>query len=150
MGFETQVNAMGKDGAATAFSHRDYKDLYVWREAVGLVVEVELWAMRCSMRLRRQADEGFVRTSVPLWTHARRAAVAAAAKIAEGHSTRRADLFACYLRSARGHFAELQTALAAAEQLGALAPEGLAALEDMLAGIMGPLNRLIASVQERA
>jgi|GEM_PF-3976069 len=128
---------------------RHHKDLHVWREAVLLVVEVAVWEGRSPARGHGDRDEASTRVADPLWTQARAAAVAAAARIAEGHQTQQAGLFAWHLRAARGHLAELHTALSAAEQLGALSPDGLADLEDMLEGVTGPLSRLIDAVERR-
>jgi four helix bundle protein len=85
-----------------------YRDLVVWRRAMGLA--------EATYRLTRAfpSDERFGLTS-----QARRAAVSVAANIAEGYGRGTRASYAHFVRIAQGSLKELETHLILAERVGA-------------------------------
>ena len=119
-------------------SKRGYKDLFVWREAVAFIPDV--YAVASTF----PAQERFA-----LSDQIRRAAVAIPANIAEGQARYYPREFLHHLRIARGSLAEVHTLFVVAEQVGYIGPEILIELEETIAAIGRPLNRLILILQRR-
>ncbi|HEY7154084.1 MAG TPA: four helix bundle protein [Gemmataceae bacterium] len=94
-------------------SIRDFKDLIVWRKAIGFAKEIYMLT-KCFPK-----EERFGLTS-----QVRRAAVSVSSNIAEGH-TRQGREFVHFLSVARGSLAEVESQLLLAVELDYLSFEKL-------------------------
>jgi four helix bundle protein len=91
---------------------RSYKDLVVWKKAMGLTVEVY------------RITEGFPkRETYGLVSQMRRAAVSIVSNIAEGHARNSTRDYLHHISFARGSAAELETQLLLSVELGYLTEE---------------------------
>ena len=112
-----------------------YRDLQVWRKAMGLVLLV----YRHTQRYPRHEQFG-------LTTQTRRAAVSIPANIAEGQAQQRPGRFQNSLRIALGSAAELETHLEIAKALQYLEQEDadalLSSVDEVGRMIQGPLKSL--------
>ena len=117
---------------------RNHKDLILWQKAMALAVDVH----RLSKLLPR--DELFGLTS-----QLRRAAVSIPSNIAEGAARRSTREFIHFLHIARGSFAELETQLRLACQIGYLTDSALAPVLGRLDEVGRLLNAVISGLRRR-
>jgi four helix bundle protein len=113
---------------------RYYKDLIVWQKAMALVTDV----YRATQPFPKEELFG-------LTSQMRRAAVSIPSNIAEGQGRLTQGEFRQFLGNARGSFAELDTQLLIAQNLGYLKES--AQLFDELAEVGRLLNGLLSSLE---
>ena len=117
---------------------RSYRDLIVWQKAKAFAVDIH------------RSTDTFPRDQLyGLTSQLRRAAVSVPSNIAEGQGRLTMGEFVHFLGQARGSLLELDTQLAIALDLEYLETDIHARLECQAFQILGLLNRLIESVQER-
>ena len=117
---------------------RSYRELLVWQKAKGLAVNVF------------RATETFPRSQLyGLTSQLRRAAVSVASNIAEGQGRLTSGEFLHFLGQARGSLLELDTQLSIGRDLGYLERETYAQLDREGYQVLGLLNRLIESLQQK-
>jgi four helix bundle protein len=117
---------------------RSYRDLFVWRQARSLVVEVY------------RSTEQFPKTEVyGLPSQIRRAAVSIVSNIAEGQGRLTPGEFVHFLGLARGSLLELDTQLLISSDLAYLDPKQYEMLSHEIFQLLGPLNRLIDSLPRK-
>ena len=110
-----------------------YRDLLVWQKAIALVTEIY------------RLTQGFPREELyGLTSQIRRAAVSIPSNIAEGQGRLTRGEFRQFLGQARGSYAELETQLIIAENLGYLSQAGN--LTENLAEVGRLLNGLLTSL----
>jgi four helix bundle protein len=117
---------------------RSYGDLLVWRKAKELAVQIH------------RATDSFPRDQLyGLTSQLRRAAVSIPSNIAEGQGRLTNGEFSHFLGLARGSLLEVDTQLAIAVDLQLMNTEVYAKLDHHAFQILGLLNRLIESMQQR-
>jgi four helix bundle protein len=117
---------------------RNHKDLILWQKAMALTVDVH----RLTARLPKHKI--FALTS-----QIRRAAVSVPSNVAEGSARRTTREFVAFLHIARGSFAELETQLLLARQIGYLADRDLAPVLTRLDEVGRLLNAVITGLRAR-
>jgi four helix bundle protein len=110
-----------------------YHDLFVWQKSIALVTDI----YRMTQDFPRQEIYG-------LRSQIRRAAVSIPSNIAEGQGRLTRDEFRQFLGHARGSYAELETQLIIATNLGYM-PDASELLE-RLAEVGRMLNGLLSSI----
>jgi four helix bundle protein len=117
---------------------RSYRDLLVWRKAKDLAVSIY------------RTTEPFPRDQLyGLTSQLRRAAISVASNIAEGQGRLTPGEFSHFLGQARGSLLELDTQLAIALDLEYLDRENYLRLDSEVFQVLGLLNRLIESMQQK-
>jgi four helix bundle protein len=117
---------------------RSYRELLVWQKAKALAVDVF------------RATETFPRSQLyGLTSQLRRAAVSVASNIAEGQGRLTPGEFLHFLGQARGSLLELDTQLAIGHDLRYFETEMYERLDREGYQVLGLLNRLIQSLQQR-
>jgi len=117
---------------------RSYRDLFVWRQARALVVEVY------------RSTEQFPKTEIyGLTSQIRRAAVSVVSNIAEGQGRLTPGEFVHFLGQARGSLLELDAQLLIASDLSYLHTKRYETLSNQIFQLLGPLNRLIDSLRRK-
>ncbi|HEV2401953.1 MAG TPA: four helix bundle protein [Candidatus Sulfotelmatobacter sp.] len=117
---------------------RSYRDLFVWRQARALVLQVY------------RITELFPRTEIyGLTSQIRRASVSIVSNIAEGQGRLTPGEFVHFLGQARGSLLELDAQLVIASDLTYLNPKQYEALSQEVYQLLGPLNRLIDSLPRK-
>jgi four helix bundle protein len=117
---------------------RSYRELLVWQKAKALAVDVF------------RTTEAFPRSQLyGLTSQLRRAAVSVPSNIAEGQGRLTPGEFLHFLGQARGSLLELDTQLAIGHDLGYLETEMHDRLDREGYQVLGLLNRLIESLQQR-
>ena len=117
---------------------RSYRELLVWQKAKALAVDVF------------RTTEAFPRSQLyGLTSQLRRAAVSVPSNIAEGQGRLTPGEFLHFLGQARGSLLELDTQLAIGHDLGYFETEMYERLEREGYQVLGLLNRLIESLQQR-
>ena len=117
---------------------RSYRELLVWQKAKALAVDVF------------RTTEAFPRSQLyGLTSQLRRAAVSVPSNIAEGQGRLTPGEFLHFLGQARGSLLELDTQLAIGHDLGYFETEMYERLEKEGYQVLGLLNRLIESLQQR-
>ena len=117
---------------------RNHKDLILWQKAMSLTADVH----RLTARLPRHEVFG-------LSSQIRRAAVSIPSNVAEGAARRTTREFIAFLHIARGSFAELETQLLLARQIGYLADRDLAPVLTRLDEVGRLLNSVIMGLREK-
>jgi four helix bundle protein len=115
-----------------------HKDLVVWQKALALAVEIYL----LTERFPRAERFGLV-------AQMRRAAVSIPSNIAGGSARRTTRDFAAFLHVARGSFAELETQLLLAGQIGYLGQMQLESTLPKLDEVGRLLTAVIAGLRRR-
>lgn len=110
-----------------------HKDLIVWQKALLLVTEI----YRVTQSFPNEERYGLV-------SQMRRAAVSIPSNIAEGHGRQSKGEFRQFLGIARGSYAELETQIEIAKNLGYLVSPN--PIDDQLAEVGRLLNGLIRSL----
>jgi four helix bundle protein len=118
------------------YKARTYKDLGAWQEGIALLAEIHRVVGRFPEQEREDLGERIYR-----------AAVAVPARISEGYDCRNREEFLGLLLAAQAGLTEVETLLAAAEQLGCVSPAELERLEQACADAAKPLKGLIAKVR---
>jgi four helix bundle protein len=118
---------------------RNHKDLILWQKAMTLTADVH----RLTVRLPRHEIFG-------LTSQIRRAAVSIPSNVAEGAARRTTREFIAFVHIARGSFAELETQLLLARQIGYLADRDLAPVLVRLDEVGRLLNAVISGLKARA
>jgi four helix bundle protein len=115
-----------------------FKDLRVWREAMGLAVAIY------------KGTESFPKQEIyGLTNQMRRAAVSVASNIAEGKGHHSDREFCNFLFHARGSVLELQTQIMISKELGYLSDKDAGSLLERADSVARGLNALINSLSGR-
>jgi four helix bundle protein len=117
---------------------RNHKDLILWQKAMALATEVH----RLTAALPRHEMFG-------LSSQLRRAAVSIPSNVAEGAARRTTREFLSFLHIARGSFAELETQLHLALDIGYLGDAALAPVLGRLDEVGRLLNAVIVGLRRR-
>jgi four helix bundle protein len=118
---------------------RNHKDLILWQKAMALASEVH----RLTAKLPRHEVFG-------LSSQIRRAAVSIPSNVAEGAARRTTREFIAFLHIARGSFAELETQLLLAREIGYLADRDLSPILVRLDEVGRLLNAVVSGLRARA
>lgn len=117
---------------------KNHKDLILWQKAMALAADVH----RRTTRLPKHELFG-------LSSQIRRAAVSVPSNVAEGSARRTTREFISFLHIARGSFAELETQLLLARQIGYLADQELAPILAHVDEAGRLLNAVIVGLRAR-
>ncbi len=117
-------------------SYKSYRELEVWRSAIGLVLE----CYRITKTFPRNETFGLV-------SQLRRAVVSIAANIAEGQARQHPKEFVYYISMAYGSLAELETQLEIASRLNYVKDEEFNELMNKTSEIGRMLNGLRRSIR---
>jgi len=118
--------------------YKTHKDLLLWKKGVGLAVEVH----RLALQLPKHELFG-------LASQLRRAAVSIPSNIAEGAGRRTTREFLSFLYIARGSWAELDTQLQLASELGYIGQTQLDSIRAHVDEVGRLLNSVINSLRHR-
>jgi len=117
---------------------RSYRELFVWKKARALAVRVY------------KSTEHFPKTETyGLTSQIRRAVISVVSNIAEGQGRLTSGEFSHFLGLARGSLLELDAQLLIASDLAYLTREEYEILDHDIYQMLGPLNRLIASLPRK-